>query len=442
MTRPNVLYIHSHDTGRYLQPYGHAIPTPNLQRLAEEGVLFRQAFCAAPTCSPSRAALLTGQTPHSCGMLGLVNRGFELRHPERHLAHTLRTAGYHTAVMGVQHVVRDATTTGYDTVAGVGGRAADVTPAAVAFLRQSPPQPFFLDVGFFETHRVFHAPTEREDARYCLPPLPLPDAPETRADMAAFKASARVLDDAVGAVLAALADAGLAEQTLVISTTDHGPAFPGMKCNLTDHGCGVSLIIRGPRSFSGGRVVDAMVSHLDVFPTVCEVAGIDPPTWLQGNSLVPLTGGETGQVHEELFAEVNYHAAYEPQRAIRTARWKYIQRFVDYDRPLLANCDDGPTKDLWLRHGWSEHVLPAEQLYDLTFDPVETCNRAAVPALAATVADLRQRLDSWMVATDDPLRQGPVPRPAGAVVNSVEDPSPGTVPNAPSRPTPRTPGSS
>ena len=78
MPKPNILYIHSHDTGRYLQPYGHAIPTPNLQRLAEQGILFRRAYCAAPTCSPSRAALLTGQSPHSAGMLGLANRGFVL----------------------------------------------------------------------------------------------------------------------------------------------------------------------------------------------------------------------------------------------------------------------------------------------------------------------------------------------------------------------------
>ena len=76
MDRPNILYLHSHDSGRYVQPYGHAVPTPNLQRLAEEGVRFRQAYYAAPTCSPSRAALLTGQASHSCGQFGLVNRGF------------------------------------------------------------------------------------------------------------------------------------------------------------------------------------------------------------------------------------------------------------------------------------------------------------------------------------------------------------------------------
>src|SRR5215472_7662696 len=93
--RPNILYIHSHDSGRYLEPYGHNVPTPNLARLATQGILFRQAFDAAPTCSPSRAALLTGQCPHRNGMLGLAHRGFAMTDYRRHIAHTLRPAGYH-----------------------------------------------------------------------------------------------------------------------------------------------------------------------------------------------------------------------------------------------------------------------------------------------------------------------------------------------------------
>jgi arylsulfatase A-like enzyme len=89
MTKPNILCIHSHDTGRYVQPYGNAIPTPYLQKLAQEGVLFRQAFCANPTCSPSRASLLTGQWAHSCGMGGLANRGWTLPVPVHLITHTL-----------------------------------------------------------------------------------------------------------------------------------------------------------------------------------------------------------------------------------------------------------------------------------------------------------------------------------------------------------------
>ena len=112
--RPNILYIHSHDTGRYLEPYGHAVPAPNLQRLATQGMLFRQAFNAAPTCSPSRASLLTGMCPHSNGMFGLAHRGFVLNDYKQHVLHTLRPAGYYSALFGVQHIAKDPATIGYD----------------------------------------------------------------------------------------------------------------------------------------------------------------------------------------------------------------------------------------------------------------------------------------------------------------------------------------
>src|SRR6188472_1598158 len=130
----NVLYLHSHDTGRYLQPYGHGCETPNLQRLAEQGVLFRNAYSAAPTCSPSRAALLTGQSPHSAGMLGLAHRGFRLHDPTQHLAAVLRDNGYRTALAGMQHVYHgDASAIGYaQTLAERGAGAATITAAAVA----------------------------------------------------------------------------------------------------------------------------------------------------------------------------------------------------------------------------------------------------------------------------------------------------------------------
>lgn len=423
MSTPNILYLHSHDTGRYIQPYGHAVATPHLQRLAEEGVLFRRAFCAAPTCSPSRAALLTGQAPHSSGMLGLAHRGFALHDYGQHLVHTLRRAGYRSALCGVQHVARDASTIGYDTILPTASRhAQDVAPAAAEFLRSRPTQPFFLDVGFFETHREFPEPVDNPD--YCLPPAPLPDTPAVRQDMAAYKASARALDDGVGQVLEALDAAGLAQETLVIYTTDHGLAFPGMKCNLTDHGIGVSLILRGPGGFTGGQACDAMVSHIDLFPTLCELIGLEPPPWLQGHSLLPVIRGEVAEIHDAIFAEVTYHAAYEPQRAIRTQRYKYIRRFGDRRRPVLPNCDDSPSKDVWLQAGWREREVAAEQLYDLVFDPNETCNLVDEPGLQEVRSELQARLQRWMEETDDPLLHGPVPPPPGAQINDPDGLSP------------------
>jgi N-sulfoglucosamine sulfohydrolase len=430
--RPNILYLHSHDTGRYIQPYGHAVPTPNLQRLAEEGVLFRHNFCAAPTCSPSRAALVTGMCAHSAGMIGLAHRGFALTDYRQHIVHTLRQAGYASALIGVQHVIDQESVAdiGYDTVVPLPSRRAeDVGPTAAEWLLQrgqsETEHPFFLSVGFSETHREFPEPGEAEDPRYCQPPAPLPDTPETRRDMAAFKASARQLDEGMGQVLDALEEAGLAENTLVICTTDHGLAFPGMKCNLTDHGIGVMLILRGPGEFSGGRVIDAMVSHVDLFPTICDLLEIEPPTWLQGTSMMPLIRDEADEIHDEIYAEVTYHAAYEPMRGVRTKRYKYIRRYDDRRTPVLPNCDDSPSKTLWLEYGWADRAPAQEQLYDLVFDPNEAHNLAEDPSMAAVLVDMRSRLERWMARTDDPLLDtNNVPAPKGAKVNDPDGLSP------------------
>jgi N-sulfoglucosamine sulfohydrolase len=425
MNRPNIIYLHSHDTGRYVQPYGHAIATPNLQRLVEEGVLFRQAFCAAPTCSPSRASLLTGQAAHSSGMIGLAHRGFQLNDYKQHLVHTLREAGYHSTLIGVQHVAKDAAMIGYDHVVKVPRHNVEhVAPAAKQFLEHPPAQPFFLAVGFSEVHREFPTPGPAEVPDYCLPPAPLPDTPETRRDMAAFKAGARVLDGGIGAILEALGATGLADHTLIICTTDHGIAFPGLKCNLTDHGLGVMLIMRGPHGFSGGQVNDAMISQIDIFPTLCDLLAIEPPPWLQGKSMLPLIRGEVEQINDEIFAEVTYHAAYEPKRAVRSRRYKYIRHYGDRARPVLPNCDDSISKDVWLNYGWRDQIIPRERLYDLIFDPHETHNLANDQGMASVLADMRGRLDRWMQATHDPLLAGEVPAPPGAEVNDPDGLSP------------------
>ena len=246
--------------------------------------------------------------------------------------------------------------------------------------------------------------------------------------MAAFKASARILDRGMGAVLDALDANGLAENTLVVCTTDHGIAFPGMKCNLTDHGIGVMLIVRGPGGFVGGRVVDAMVSHIDLFPTLCDRLEIEAPPWLQGRSMMPLIRGEQDQIHDQIFAEVTYHAAYEPQRAVRTRRFKYIRRFDGREKPVLPNCDDSPSKEVWLKGGWPDRAPDPEQLYDLVFDPNETNNLvyrvAGHPALGEVLVDMRARLERWMQETDDPLLYGPVPAPSGSQVNDANGLSP------------------
>jgi arylsulfatase A-like enzyme len=427
-SRPNILYIHSHDTGRFVQPYGFQVPTPNLQMLADQGVLFRQAFCAAPTCSGSRASLLTGLHCHNNGMLGLAHRGWKLNDYGQHWVHALRRAGYRSTLIGEQHISVDPGVIGYDEVVDVdSNHAENIAPETIERLREAGEEPWFMSVGFFETHRDFFAPTSVRDTLYSLPPGNLPDGPATRRDVASFKASARSLDQGVGAVLHALHDFGLVENTLVICTTDHGIAFPNAKATLFDRGIGVMMIVRGPGGFSGGKVLDAPVSHLDVYPTLCDLAGVEHPEWLQGSSLLPLVHGEVERLHEAIFAETTFHAAYQPHRAVRTGRWKYIRRFDDYAHPVLANCDDSASKDLWVAAGWGERTVPEEQLYDLVLDPAEGQNLAEDPARGEPLAELRGRLDAWMRETEDPLLQGPVEPPPGAAVNeqwqiSADDP--------------------
>jgi arylsulfatase A-like enzyme len=197
-----------------------------------------------------------------------------------------------------------------------------------------------------------------------------------------------------------------------------------MKCTLTDHGIGVALIMRGPGGFSGGQICDALVSQIDLFPTVCDVVGVARPAWLQGQSLLPLLNNPAGAINDAIFAEVTYHAAYEPQRAVRTARWKYIRRFADRRLPVLPNVDESPSKEVWLAHGWGERALAAEQLYDLIFDPNEANNLADDPAMRAVLDEMRGRLETWMQRTHDPLLHGPVPLPPGAAANDPDDRSP------------------
>jgi arylsulfatase A-like enzyme len=390
------------------------VPTPNIQRLADQGVLFRQAFAAAPVCSPSRAALLTGEYGHTNGMLGLAHRGYRLADYDHHLVHTLREAGYTSTLIGEQHLSSDPGDIGYDHIVEIDStRAVHVAPAAADFLREDHDAPFFLSVGFFETHRDYFEPTSARDALYSLPPANLPDTPEVRRDIAAYKASARSLDQGVGTVLDAIPD-----DTLVILTTDHGLAFPGAKATLTDRGIGVMLILRGP-GFTGGKVSDELVSQIDLFPTICELLGIEPPAWVRGRSLL------AAERNEEIFAEITFHAAYEPQRAIRTKRYKYIRRFHNgHEGPVLPNIDDSPSKDYLLAHGLADRPLAEEELFDLVFDPNEAANLVGDPAHEAVLNELRGRLLEWMAVTDDPLLHGPIEPEQGIELNLPHQVSP------------------
>jgi arylsulfatase A-like enzyme len=184
------------------------------------------------------------------------------------------------------------------------------------------------------------------------------------------------------------------------------------------------LIMRGPGGFTGSRVLDSLVSQIDLFPTLCDLLEIDLPPWLQGRSLMPLIRSDADEVNDAIYSEVTYHAAYEPMRSARTARWNCVRRFDGRRTPVMPNCDDSPSKTYLLGHGWSDRIIPEEQLYDLVYDPNEACNLAGDPGHADVLADMRARLQAWMERTSDPLLDGPVAAPAGAQVNDPDSLSP------------------
>ncbi len=359
-------------------------------------------------------------------MLGLHHRGWSLSNPQQHLAHFLRDQGYRTARSGVHHICGDPRPVGYDEQLTKDGCGALLNRQAVkTFLERDHDQPFFLSVGFGETHRAgrgFAADylTDHQ-ARYSSPMPGLPDETRTRRDAAEFNDCVTRLDQHVSDVLDQLALNGLVENTLVICTTDHGVPFPGHKCSLTARGTGVMLILRGPGGFTGGRVNDALVSQLDLYPTICELLDADPPEWLEGHSLLPLVTGEATSIRGECFSEVTFHTAYEPKRGCRTLDWSYIRRFGQRRLPVLANTDDSLSKDVWLEHGWAEQPLPDEELYDLHLDPDERDNLAADPAFAATLDNMRGRLDRWMQQTEDPLLYDELPIPRDGILVNAPD---------------------
>jgi len=433
----NILYIHTHDSGRFIQPYGYAIPTPHLMQFAKQGVLFRNCFSCAPTCSPSRAALLTGMNPHSAGMLGLAHRGFTLNDPRQHLAHHLKKHGYETVLCGMQHLTwpGQEDQLGYTQVLDSPARegalegiywdiAKDQINAQTAaeYLSRPKKQPFFLSFGMTSTHFPLPEPADDINPAYVQPPPPLPDTPEIRKDMAGYHTLARHADQCVGTILEALKINHLENNTLVFFTTDHGIAFPWMKCNLFDYGIGVSLILRFPQNQFAGKVIDALVSQLDLYPTLCELADIDLPSWLEGKSLMPLIRGKTDAICSEIFGEITYHAAYEPMRCIRTERYKFIRYFDDFEKVIMPNIDDSRSKRFLMTHGLSERRhQPTEMLFDLYFDPFERNNLVDQRDYAEVKEGLAFRLQNWMAETNDPLLKGSVILPDGGYANSKND---------------------
>jgi arylsulfatase A-like enzyme len=371
-------------------------------------------------------------------MTGLAHRGFRFDDYRKHIAHRFREVDMETVLCGVQHVAPDKGEIGYDRI--LDGSTdyfsrGDITPEAwdlenagrvADYLRarseraRSEAQPFFLSYGLLTTHRPFPAMApDKSPWRYPPPPPAVPDTAETRHDMEAFVTGLEYVDRAVGIVLDALVEAGLWESTAIVLTTDHGPPFPEMKNTLSDGGIGVSLMMRVPGIAESGRVEQALVSQADLYPTLCELVGVSPGSGesSDGYSLLPLLRGEVKRVRDTVFAEINYHATYEPARAARSKRYKLIRHYGPANTPRPSNVDDSPAKELMNAAGYFGIPRAREQLIDLHVDPTERVNFIQDSAYSEVYAALSAELDQWMADSEDPLRAGPVPRPSGSQIN-------------------------
>lgn len=425
----NFVYINTHDTGRTIEPYGYAINTPHLLDFAKDSTMFNNAFCVSPTCSPSRSSMLTSTMPHQNGMLGLAQRGFTLANPKHHLANYLKSNGYETAISGIQHEVgwyfdidNDLLhNIGYQHILTTESESYEKTEyhnwdsqnakAAIKWLNErDSSKPFMLSYGLHSTHRPYPVNVDKKiDERYIRPVSTINDNSENRHDHAQYMTSAQYADDNINMVLQALKDLGIYDNTVILFTTDHGLALPFHKCTLKDNGIAVSLMLRHPEK-GHGAVVDKLVSHLDVFPTLCDCLGLPIPDYVEGKSGFEMLSNQDKTIRDEIFAQVNFHTSYEPSRCVRTERYKYIKYFDDsWKHYNISNMDEAIPKEILLEHGLKDKAKPMEALYDCLYDPNEMNNLVEDPSMKEVLEDLRHRLQQQMIQSNDPLVDGEIP---------------------------------
>ena len=428
--RPNILFFIPHDLGDHLCCYGHpTVRSPHLDRLAAEGVQFQHCYGTAPECTPSRAGLFSGYYDHQNGLMGLSNFGWRLNPETPHLAKRLRDAGYETHLFGLQHETGgDPGELGYAHVSPGNRRAPEVCELLGEFLRSDAARgetPWFACAGFFNVHRKWPEETTFSPDEVDVPPY-LPDNPTVRNDLAHFHQDIEDMDTAVGVALEALRASGLDEDTLVVFTTDHGCGFPRAKATFYDPGIHVPLIMRWAGRTDSGVRPDALISNLDVTPTLLELAGAEIPADMEGRSLLPLARGDACTDRGTVFGALFYDVAYDPMHMVRTRAHKYIRSFAVTDEDAAGadprvvstftagqwvRCDDFDVMAgaAWRSMASPQPRPPREELYDLDDDPLEQKNLADDPASAEVLADMRRRLAGMMERTRSPLLSGHVP---------------------------------
>jgi len=404
--------ITCHDIGRHIGCYGvSSVRTPNLDKLAQEGCRFSNYFSTAPTCSPSRGSIFTGRYPQANGLMGLTHQpwGWSLNDGEKHLAVILNEAGYETNLVGFQHVTSgDPHRLGYQNVFP---RNIDAVKRLVSRAEMSD-WPLYIQVGFTQVHRPFNDLEPYDEYGVYIPHY-LQDTPEIRHDLARFQALIRSFDAEVGEILACLQASEIAQDTLVIFTSDHGIPYIGAKWTLYDPGIETPLIMYCPGTeMSGGKVFNQLMSNVDFLPTLLDILGIGIPGNVQGRSFARVISGYTGEIRQQVFAQHTSHALRDNlSRCIRTRGYKLIRNF-EPGRRILFPTDAVPQRV-------ADHVerpkrdgkRPVVQLFDLESDPHERNDIASDPQYADVLKELSDQLWSWMEDVEDPLLEGPLVTP-------------------------------
>ena len=425
--RPNIVWIIPDDMSANFGCYGEtAIETPHVDALAAGGLKFTNAYVTAPVCSTCRSAFITGMYQTSIGAHHHRSGRGELKiHLPEHIKlvpKLFQDAGYHTSISGWPGAKGKYGKTDYNFEWDQ-----DVYDSSLWHDREKG-QPFFHQVQTpggklrgkdeegWEKIQSWAEETlgsRTPDSAVELPPY-YPNHPNIIRDWAAYLDSARMTDHMVGEVVAKLKEEGLLENTIIVFMTDHGISHARGKQFMYDEGLHVPLVISGP-GIEAGTVRDDVVEHIDIAALSLGAAGIEVPEWMQARDIL----AKDYEPREAAFAARDRcDETVDHMRAVRTQGFKYIRNFLP-NRPYLQPCAYKDAKDILvtLRQAYKDEALnktqrllfretrPAEELYDVKADPYEINNLADDPAYADELAKMRERLETWMVETDDKGRE-------------------------------------
>jgi N-sulfoglucosamine sulfohydrolase len=415
LKKPNIILFLSDDHGwADSGAYGDTqIKTPHIDRLAAEGVRFSHAFAASPLCSPSRCVIETGLMPHRNGGHKF---GTRIRRNIKTMPEYFRQMGYYTAHIGKFHHAPNNRFP-YDYIHKSEKRAA-------RFLSSyDKNKPLLLIVCTHPPHTPWIKNTTYDPSKIKLP-ANFVDTPQTRSDRANYYSDVTLMDSILGELLAAVKKKGLTENTLFAYSSDQGANWPFAKWCVYDGGLRVPLIVRWPGKTTPGSLSNAMISLADLMPTFIDAAGAAPPKTIDGQSFAAVLTGKRKSHRNVVFGTHTGNenggpgiANHCPARTIRTPTHRYIRNLSPETKftTHITGCKSGahylPHWDSWVAKAKTDanaraivkryHHRPAEELYDLRKDPLETNNLAADPKHANILKTLRKQLAEWCKTQDD-----------------------------------------